>query len=406
MKTIHMNGGAVDTIYLGKRGENRAVRVLFPAEEMMEAVLLHRRAGDAHPYAAETDIVTEDGRDYVEWVITDTDNAVPGMGEAELTYRRDGAVIKTVTYTTRAAESLDDGDYIVPTAAESWVQYVAELTASAQLAERGAEAAAEAAADCKDDAQDAAQRALRDAQDARTSEVMAERSATAADGAAQASNATAKEARVYASNAEQAANRAAEDRETAEDAATAALSAQATSVTAAAQASQSAQSAAQSAQQAQKAAQDAQADIAAEAQARAAADAALGEAVAAKQDKLVAGSNITISGNVISATGGGGGETDLSAYRKAADQDVIDAGKAAVGASYTKAESDGKYLTAHQSLAAYRTAAAQDAIDSRFLTAHQDISGKMDSFTVGSGLKLTGGVLSLDMPVLSGQSVF
>lgn len=85
--------------------------------------------------------------------------------------------------------------------------------------------------------------------------------------------------------------------------------------------------------------------------------------------------------------GEGGGGGDMSNY-------------------YTKSESDGRYLREHQSLAAYRTAAQQDAIDSRFLTEHQDISGKMDSFTVGAGLKLTGGVLSLDLPVLSGQSAF
>ncbi|MCQ2439619.1 MAG: hypothetical protein MJ074_07635 [Oscillospiraceae bacterium] len=402
MRTVYASrvGGS---LYLGKRGTNETTRVLFPMEEGMDEIaVLHKRVGDEHPYAVPVSI-TAGG---VEWVIGLADTAVAGTGVAEVIYKSGGKVAKSVTYTTRCDESIDDGEIIVPTAAESWVQHVAELTASAQLAERGAEAAAEVAVDCKDDAQDAAQRALRDAQDARTSEVMAERSASAADGAAQASNATAKEARVYASNAEQAANRAAADRETAEDAATAALSAQRTSVTAAAQASQSAMTSQEAAQQAQKAAQDAQADVTAEAQVRAAADAALGEAIAAKQDKLVAGQNITIFGNVISATGGGGGETDLSAYRKAADQDVIDAGKMAKGESYTKAESDAKYLTAHQSLAAYRTAAAQDAIDSRFLTEHQDISGKMDSFTVGAGLSLSGGVLSLDLPVLTGQSAF
>lgn len=75
--------------------------------------------------------------------------------------------------------------------------------------------------------------------------------------------------------------------------------------------------------------------------------------------------------------GEGGGGGDMSNY-------------------YTKSESDAKYLTAHQSLSAYRTAAAQDAID----------AGKMDRFTVGDGLSLSGGVLSLDLPVLTGQSAF
>ena len=78
------------------------------------------------------------------------------------------------------------------------------------------------------------------------------------------------------------------------------------------------------------------------------------EALAGKQDELVAGDNITIEGNVISATGGGSGdsytraETDALLAEKADADDVytkseVDtalAGKANANAVYTKGEVD------------------------------------------------------------------
>lgn len=78
------------------------------------------------------------------------------------------------------------------------------------------------------------------------------------------------------------------------------------------------------------------------------------EALAGKQDELVAGDNITIEGNVISATGGGSGdsytraETDALLAEKADADDVytkseVDtalAGKANANAVYTKSEVD------------------------------------------------------------------
>lgn len=48
-------------------------------------------------------------------------------------------------------------------------------------------------------------------------------------------------------------------------------------------------------------------------------DSALRSLIDGKQDKLVAGANIAIVGNVISSTGGGGGTVDLSAYAKTED---------------------------------------------------------------------------------------
>ena len=55
---------------------------------------------------------------------------------------------------------------------------------------------------------------------------------------------------------------------------------------------------------------------------------AVTDALEGKQEKLVAGDNITIVGNVISSTGGGpGGSIDLSSYAKKEDVDAALAGK-------------------------------------------------------------------------------
>ena len=87
----------------------------------------------------------------------------------------------------------------------------------------------------------------------------------------------------------------------------------------------------------------------------------------------------------------------LSAYRTAEAQDLIDRQLAAAIPTRTSdLQNDSGFLTAHQSLSAYRTAEAQDLIDqqiaagiptktsdlqndSGFLTQHQDISGKLDA---------------------------
>lgn len=110
---------------------------------------------------------------------------------------------------------------------------------------------------------------------------------------------------------------------------------------------------------------------------------AVTDALEGKQEKLVAGDNITIVGNVISSTGGGG-SIDLSSYAKKedveaaleakqdtiSDLDAIRSG-AAKGATALQEESDPVYLADKPSLA--------------LKTEIPDISGKVDK-EVGKGL--------------------
>lgn len=113
---------------------------------------------------------------------------------------------------------------------------------------------------------------------------------------------------------------------------------------------------------------------------------AVTDALEGKQEKLVAGDNITIVGNVISSTGGGGGggSVDLSAYAKKADVDAALEGKqdtisdldairegASKGSTALQSESDPVYLADKPKLA--------------LKVEIPDVSGKVDKVT-GKGL--------------------
>ena len=112
---------------------------------------------------------------------------------------------------------------------------------------------------------------------------------------------------------------------------------------------------------------------------------AVTDALEGKQEKLVAGDNITIVGNVISSTGGGGGGSiDLSSYAKKADVEAALEGKqdtisdlgairqgAQKGSTALQSESDPVYLADKPKLA--------------LKVEIPDVSGKVDK-VVGKGL--------------------
>lgn len=101
-----------------------------------------------------------------------------------------------------------------------------------------------------------------------------------------------------------------------------------------------------------------------------------------KQDTLVAGQNITITGNTISAT-----QPDLSEYAKKselpADQDLSAyETKAHASATY---QPIGNYLTQHQDISGKLDKTEADTkyqVKGNYLTSHQDISGKADKTSV------------------------
>ena len=117
---------------------------------------------------------------------------------------------------------------------------------------------------------------------------------------------------------------------------------------------------------------------------------AVTDALAGKQEKLVPGDNITIVGNVISSTGGGGGSIDLSAYAKKEDVDAALAGKqdtiadldairqgAQKGSTALQSESDPIYTADKPSLAL-----------------KSELDGKQDKLTAGYNITIVDNVIS------------
>lgn len=111
-------------------------------------------------------------------------------------------------------------------------------------------------------------------------------------------------------------------------------------------------------------------------------DYALKSELTNKQDTLVAGQNITITGNTISAT-----QPDLSEYAKKSElpagQD-LSAYETKVHASATY-QPIGNYLTQHQDISGKLNKTEADTkyqVKGNYLTSHQDISGKADKTSV------------------------
>lgn len=110
-----------ETIPLGRKGENYALKVRFPVDNWAETYgdggnfsVLNQRNGDRYSYAAsitmENSIENEQEKTYVCWNVTRRDTAFAGDGRVELLYLIDGAVAKSVIYSTTVEDAIDDGD--------------------------------------------------------------------------------------------------------------------------------------------------------------------------------------------------------------------------------------------------------------------------------------------------------
>lgn len=142
-----------------------------------------------------------------------------------------------------------------------------------------------------------------------------------------------------------------------------------------------------------------------------------------KQDKLIAGNNITIVNNVISCTGGNSGEIAVDAYTKSETDNLL-SGKQDKGNYALKNEiptttsqltNNSGFLTQHQDISHLASKTELDnkqdkgnyalkseiptktsslTNDSGFLTEHQDISGKQDKLIAGENITIVDNVIS------------
>ena len=130
--------GVID---LGKQVEGLVTRVVLPNIRRGAGTvqLVHQRSDDQKPYPVP---VTEDG-DKVYWIVTRSDTAFPGRGQAELQWLgENGAVAKSITYQTNTTRSMAEPG---PEPDEPLKPYTQAVAENAQAAKDAAANATEAA---------------------------------------------------------------------------------------------------------------------------------------------------------------------------------------------------------------------------------------------------------------------
>jgi len=150
----------LNTIRIGHQGENGAVCVQINAADWPtlygagEFRLDHQRPSDPAGYPCE---VSFDGQ-VVSWIVTASDVAIAGYGKAELVYKVNDVVAKSITYSTIIEASVD-GSGDPPEPWESWVDEVmdardeaVEAASNAADSERNASASEQAASQSESNA--------------------------------------------------------------------------------------------------------------------------------------------------------------------------------------------------------------------------------------------------------------
>lgn len=192
--------GVID---LGKQVEGLVTRVVLPnIRRGAGAVqLVHQRSDDQEPYPVP---VTEDG-DKVYWIVTRSDTAFPGRGQAELQWLgENGAVAKSVTYQTNTTRSMAEPGAVPDEPLRPYTQAVAK---DAQAAKDAAVNATEAARSAEDSAGQAGLSAATATEAAKNAEAIVGQAGQSAQSAQAAALAAAQNA-AAAETAEAGANQA------------------------------------------------------------------------------------------------------------------------------------------------------------------------------------------------------
>ena len=126
-----------DELLLGKQGENGAVIIVFPIQNVIKEygaggtfAMLHQRAADDLPYLCNF----ERTGDELVWTISNADNAQDGLGKLELRYIIADKTVKSMTWRTRTFAALEEPGTEPPAPYESWVKAVVEAGAEAVAA--------------------------------------------------------------------------------------------------------------------------------------------------------------------------------------------------------------------------------------------------------------------------------
>lgn len=127
---------------------------------------------------------------------------------------------------------------------------------------------------------------------------------------------------------------------------------------------------------------------------------ALNDLQANKQDTLSAGTNITISGNVISATGGGGGGNPTVELTQAEYDALVSAGTVSADTYYIITDATAPTIT---------SAVTSASTDSQIPTAKAvydaiPTGGTGGSYSAGRGIDITNNTISFSLPISAGSA--
>lgn len=192
--------GVID---LGKQVEGLVTRVVLPNIRRGAGTvqLVHQRSDDQKPYPVP---ITEDG-DKVYWIVTRSDTAFPGRGQAELQWLgENGAVAKSVTYQTNTTRSMTEPG---PEPDEPLRPYTQAVARDAQAAKDAAINATEAARSAEASAGQAGLSAAAATEAAKNAEAIVGQAGQSAQSAQAAALAAAQNA-AAAETAEEAAKQA------------------------------------------------------------------------------------------------------------------------------------------------------------------------------------------------------
>ena len=156
MRIIKTSTGTLD---IGHQGENLATRVVFPAKEWRTLFgnngtfqLLAQRKNDESPYPV---VLTIDG-DNIYWDITSSDTATVGLGKCELQYYLGEILAKSEIWVTKTSEALGEAGE-APEPYQSWVDEVLEAGSIAELSAISAQHSADDAGAYAQQAQESAE---------------------------------------------------------------------------------------------------------------------------------------------------------------------------------------------------------------------------------------------------------
>lgn len=137
MRYVTVTAGSV--IDLGYQYDNEATTIIFPVGIVKPITDLYgttgtfsiwyRRSGEADGYPIGSPLVTFENQEYISWLLTEAELAIPGSAQVQLRYVVDEVCVMSQIFGGSVADSVDVGDE-VPEPMEAWADAIVEAAAT------------------------------------------------------------------------------------------------------------------------------------------------------------------------------------------------------------------------------------------------------------------------------------